>query len=92
MSLPESQTELKALLTQLTTLIKQSHASAADKQDALHQTATIIEAAQQTDTPQPGRIRRALDFITSVFSGIENANATVEQMNTVISKISDLMG
>ena len=91
-ALPESQTELKSLLTQLTTLIEQSHASAADKQDALHQTATIIEAAQQTDTPQPGRITRALNFITSVFSGIENANATVEQMNTVISKISDLMG
>ncbi len=85
--LPDTQSELKTLLTELSALIAASNASAADQKDAQQQTQVIAEAAQQAETPQPGRIRRILDNIQAIFTGIDIAAGTAEKIGGVATKI-----
>ncbi len=89
--LPETQAELKALLTELSTLIAASKASPADQKDAQHQADIIAEEARQ-DTPQPGRITRALNGVNAVFGGLEDASGTVEKIADISSKIGGFFG
>jgi uncharacterized protein YjbI with pentapeptide repeats len=86
-SLPEAQAELKNLLTRLTTLIEQSQLPETDKKDALQQTGIIIEAAQEANAPQVGRVQRALGYIQEIFSGFKEAGSIMQQLQELGTQI-----
>ena len=96
-TLPDSQAELKTLLTRLASLIEHSPLNDSDKKDAMQQTGIIIEAAQQAAAPQQaapqaGRVQRALGYIKTIFSGITEAAAITEQLQELASQIGGWFG
>ncbi len=96
-TLPDSQAELKTLLTRLATLIEHSPLNDSDKKDAMQQTGIIIEAAQQAAAPQQAapqasRVQRALGYIKTNFSGITEATAITKQLQELASQIGGWFG
>jgi uncharacterized protein YjbI with pentapeptide repeats/sRNA-binding carbon storage regulator CsrA len=101
-ALPDSQAELKTLLTRLATLIEHSPLTDADKKDAMQQTGIIAEVAQQAAAPQQGdtlqaapqasRAQRALDYIKTIFTALPEASAIIEQLQDLASQIGSWFG
>jgi hypothetical protein len=91
-TLPDSQAELKTLLTRLVTLIEHSPLPDTDKKDAMQQTGIIVEAAQQPAATQAGRVRRALDYIKGIFSAPTDAVASTEPLQDLANQIGHWFG
>lgn len=86
--LPESKAELGAILSELQALIAASTATKMTQADALRQTQTIVEVAQQEGDPELGLVRRALKNIKEMFEINEDVSGIGQEISDVIVKLA----
>ena len=90
--IPDDQSELKALLTQLQNLINDSGLKQTDKQDALQEAQNIAVAARFAGEENNGVIRKGLRYIKGLATECEDAAETAVKVGAVVTEIGQLFG
>ena len=84
--------ELKALLTQLQTLINQSPLPDRDKKEALAETKTIAEAAAKPKEEQETIVRKTLRYFKGLGADLDSVPEIAVKLGETVAKIALLTG
>ncbi len=90
--LPAEQTDLKALLSQLQTLINTSPLSETAKQKALSKTQDIAEATQQPEEEQQNIVQKTLGYFDGLADSLESGTETAIKLGEIVAGIASLFG
>jgi Skp family chaperone for outer membrane proteins len=90
--LPAEQTDLKALLSQLQTLINTSPLSETAKQKALTKTQDIAEATQQPEEEQQNIVQKTLGYFDGLADSLESGTETAIKLGEIVAGITHLFG
>jgi Skp family chaperone for outer membrane proteins len=90
--LPAEQTDLKALLSQLQTLINTSPLSETAKQKALTKTQDIAEATQQPEEEQQNIVQKTLGYFDGLADSLESGTETAIKLGETVAGIASLFG
>lgn len=90
--LPAENTELKALLSQLQTLINNSTLPEHDKKEALAETKTIAEAAAKPKEEQETIVRKTLRYFKGLTADMEGIPETALKLGETAAGIAQLFG
>lgn len=90
--LPTENSELKALLNQLQTLINNSALLEQDKKEALTETQAIAEAATKPKEQQESIVRKTLQYFEDLASKLQDIPETIESITEIVEKIGVVFG
>lgn len=90
--LPAEQNDLKALLSQLQTLINSSPLSDTSKQKALSKTQEIAEVPKKPEAEQKTLVQKTLGYFEGLNDSLEKAPETAVKLGETIGKIALLFG
>lgn len=90
--LPAEQSDLKALLSQLQTLINTSPLPDTTKQKALTKTQDIAEATQQPEAEQQNIVQKTLGYFDGLADSLESGTETAIKLGETVAGIASLFG
>lgn len=90
--LPAEQNDLKALLSQLQTLINTSPLTDSAKQKALTKTQDIAEATQQPEAEQKTIVQKTLGYFDGLADSLESGTETAIKLGETVAGIAHLFG
>ncbi|MDD1605529.1 MAG: hypothetical protein LUP96_02355 [Methylococcaceae bacterium] len=90
--LPAEQNDLKALLSQLQTLINTSPLTETVKQKALTKTQDIAEVTKQPEEEQKNIVQKTLGYFDGLADSLENGTETAIKLGETVAGIAHLFG
>ena len=90
--LPAEQNDLKALLSQLQTLINTSPLTETAKQKALSKTQDIVEATQKPEAEQQNIVQKTLGYFDGLADSLESGTETAIKLGETVAGIAHLFG
>lgn len=90
--LPAENNELKALLSQLQDLINKSTLPDHDKQEALAETKTIVEATTKPKEEQETIVRKTLRYFKGLATDLEDIPDIAVKFGVTVAGIASLFG
>lgn len=90
--LPAEQNDLKALLSQLQTLINTSPLTEAVKQKALTKTQDIAEVTKQPEEEQKSIVQKTLGYFDGLADSLESGTETAIKLGETVAGIAHLFG